>query len=656
MSRFRSVLPWLVPPTLAIIAFFPVIGMWFVADDFGHLLYNNRLPFPQPLFAFTDNALFYRPFSTILTWNLGTALFGREAMPYHVVSLLLHALGAFLLARLVYIISGSKASGVLAGSLFAVFPLITEPVAWLASQWDVLGIVCLLGAAIGFAVAWRNKLDGRSVRLPYALGLVSAFLAVGMKESTLPLPAVLPFVALALYVAREEKKGTPTTLAARAQAFARSILWAIPYAAPSALFVALRLIGSGNIGGYANAPTDIQHFFWDTLSRSFLVMLMPLNRAIFSETTVQVVGLVATISFFGMLIVWGKQKWAMLLLALVWWVVFIAPVLNLLTGAENPSNISNRLYYLSTAGFCIGVATLFSVPLEWPQTRAQQRASALAGALLLVMILATWRQLEPWTQASRQSRGIVEDLTAILPPKNDGFIELNTHSLPREYNGAYVFWNGLDTALQVFMKQHARVVEANGLSAQSLAEPLDGITARWNIDFTFDPASELFPVDGISGMAANGDPPDTPGTKLWDFRGCDADDLMLAGWQTTNLDAACDQGALVITPTNSDPNMLAPDVDLDTAGAKWVRIGVAARYYITGAPHLAEWYWTGPDKQLSEQNSTRSYISNHGEWQVYWTFVKAEKVGATLGSLRFDPVNDKVNAAIGWIAVAPVGK
>ena len=94
---------------------------------------------------------------------------------------------------------------------------------------------CLLGAVLGFAIAWRNNLEDTPWRLPYALGLISAFLAVGMKESTLPLPLVLPFVALAISEIKSEKQPGTTGGRARITSFARYIIWSLPYALPSLL-------------------------------------------------------------------------------------------------------------------------------------------------------------------------------------------------------------------------------------------------------------------------------------------------------------------------------------------------------------------------------------------------------------------------------------
>jgi hypothetical protein len=660
MSSARAILPWLIPPALAIIAFAPVLGMWFVADDFAHLLFNERLPFPQPLLAFGDDALFYRPLSTALTWNLGTTLFGTNAFPYHAISLLAHALSAFLLARLGYVVSGSMPAGLLAGALFAVYPLTTEPVAWLAAQWDVLGAACVLGAALGFAVAWRDSLQGQPARLPYALGLLSAFLAVGMKESTLPLPAVLPFVALAVRRttmddgrwtmddAREKQSivHRPSSIVPKALA------WSLPYAIPTLLFVGLRVVSNATIGGYREAPTDFQRFFWDALVTAFLSMLMPLNRLVFGDTVVQVVGMVMTMLVLGALIAWGRRRWPVLLLALAWWVAFLVPALNLIMVADRAANLQNRIYYLSLIGFCLALGSLLSIPLAGPRRRVMQTGWASVTLALLIAVLITWKQLEPWTQASRQTRHVVSELATMLPPRHEGQVEINARDLPLEYKGAYVFWNGLDSAVQVFHGQSAHVNGVDKLNTQALAEPLGNDAGRWHLDFTFNPNDQLFYVGGLAGVTKATEPPTVPGTRAWDFRACGG---IPAGAQVTNADLECWEGYATVSARTSDPAITFSGVDLDLTGVRWVRLAASMQHPSLAAPHLGEWYWMGEGGAWSEQKSARFYVVTDEEWRVYWTYVSAADVGARLTNLRFDPVNDRVEAEIGWIAVTALG-
>ncbi len=662
MIRIRAALPWLVPPTLALIAFAPVLSLWFVADDFGHLLINNRLPFPQPLLAFGKDELFYRPFSTVLTWNFSTAIFGRNALPLHAISLLAHALAALLLARLAYTVSSSKITGILAGALFAVYPLCTEPVAWLASQWDVLATVCTLGAALGFAVAWCNSLQGKPAIVPCALGLLSALLAVGMKESTLPLPAVLPFVALSVSATSHARPSTNSSIQtiefetqkeqSTKSRIWKAIAWSLPYALPTLIFIGLRLASGAGIGGYENAPTDFQRFFWDALVTTFLAMLMPLNRLLFNATLVQVLGFLMALLFIGGLILWGRRRWPLLLLSLAWWLIFLIPALNLVVLGDNPANIQNRFYYLSFIGFCLAMASLISVPLEWPRFPLQRAAWAAITIAILAIIPATWKQLEPWLQASQQTHQVVDELTAMLPPRNDGWIEINARNLPRDYQGAYVFWNGLDTAVQVFHRQHVHLKTTSALDHQALATPLAGETGRWNLDFSFDQSSRLYHINSLSGVTGITGPPVEPGTLLWDFRTCEKG--IPPGMQINNASTRCAQDRIVVLPTSSDPAIIFPGLDMDLTGVRWLRLAVSARYAAFDAPHMGQWYWAGDNQSWSEEDSAGYYLDSGQQRRVYWTYVRAADIGARLTDLRFDPVNDYADAQISWLALTPI--
>src|SRR4051812_15323654 len=60
---------WALLPMLAALAWAPTLGLWFISDDFQLLRVNARQPWPQP-FLLLDSALFYRPLSTSLSWNL----------------------------------------------------------------------------------------------------------------------------------------------------------------------------------------------------------------------------------------------------------------------------------------------------------------------------------------------------------------------------------------------------------------------------------------------------------------------------------------------------------------------------------------------------------------------------------------------------------
>jgi hypothetical protein len=652
-------------PLLAVVAFAPVAGMWFAADDFGQLLLNKRLPFPSVLMAYGSDNLFYRPLSTILTWNLGASLFGTNAVPYHVISLALHALAAFLLARLAYTITDSVATGWVAGALFAVYPLTIEPVAWLASQWDLLATVCVLGAALAFAVAWKRG-DWR----PYVIGLVIAFIAVGMKESALPLPVVLPFIALA--IGRQSTgAGTPTTAGAERGERSASVLtllvesirnrssyiamvvWALPFALPTLLFVGVRALAGGRLGGYTNASTDFQHFFWDALVAALKAILMPLNRLVFDKTLTQVVGLFMSIALVGGLILWARQRKRVLLLALVWGLAFLIPVLNIVALGSNEANITNRIYYLSMAGFCLAIGSLLSVPLEeWP-VKARRGAWAGVTLVLLLIIPITWKQLEPWTQASRQTRHIVEQIDAMLPPANANWIELNSHDTPLNNKGAYVFLNGLDSAIQVFHKQHVHLSKVESLSSAELVKPLHNITGRWNLDFGFRSDSKLFEIDGLSGFTQDDKALQVaPGGKLWDFSECAQTPATSGGVVIDSPDMQCDQGLIPFTGGASEVDFTGLNMDL--VAVDWVRLAVSLSYPAAQADSVGEWFWASGTESFSGEREAHFQLFASTDQYVYWTYVPAKKIGATLDSLRFRLTGIGEGLRILWMSVTPV--
>ncbi len=655
-------LVWLLVPLLAVVAFAPTLGTWFVSDDFGHLLFHQSLAFPKALFAFDSANMFYRPLSTVLTWNLGYALFGTNALPYHIFSVLFHAIAAYFLARAVAVISNSPGIGWLSGAIFAVYPLCTEPVAWLASQWDVMGAACLTGAVWGFAVAWRNH-----SRLAYALGLLAAFLAVMMKESTLPLPLIIPFVALAA-----ELSSQPSGTSHRPQAtgntrfkiqylrFGRIVLWSLPFALPTLLFAAVRLIAAGQIGGYPTAPTDIQHFFWDSIVAAALETLMPLNRLVFSRTFVQVTGLLISGVLLLGLAAWGRRWWPLFLLALVWWLAFILPVLNLIPASGNPAHENNRVYYLSMMAFAIALAIPIAAFLQETLGRARQNPQstirnpqylgwAVVGLALLAAIPITWIQLQPWVVASDQTHHVVDEMAGLIAPQSRSWIDINTLGLPDAYEGAYVFRNGLDAAMIGFDNQLTRVNRVDKLDPQALTSPLVATGGRYNLGLTFDPNTRLYHIGSLSGITDATDPPQNT-THLWDFRQCNTN--MPTGWQAVNATTQCAGTYLAVRASTNDPSLLLPNLNIDLTGKSWLRLGVSARYPTVSDPKLGEWFWQAGGSTAWTQDKSRTYfLDTTKSWRVYWTYIRAHDLGTNLAALRLDPMNDQLNTQLGWISI-----
>ncbi|HET9493491.1 MAG TPA: hypothetical protein VFR15_04595 [Chloroflexia bacterium] len=645
-----AALMWLAVPLLAVAAYAPVARMWFVADDFGHLLFHRSLAFPKALYAFDAENMFYRPLSTVLTWNLGHALFGTNALPYHLMSLAAHALAALLLARAVATISGSSRTGWLAGALFAVYPLCTEPVAWLASQWDLLAAVGAFGAVWGFAAAWKRR-DPR----PYLGGLFAAFVAVGMKESALPLLAVLPFVALAAELTPRVSAGTG---AARppdgwGRFLGRAALWTLPYAVPSLAFVAVRLIAAGQLGGYPGARTNVLDFAWDSMVSSVLMALSPLNRLVFARPFVQAFAALATVLLLAGLVAFGRRRWPMLLLGAVWWVAFVAPALNIISPTPSGDNVTNRVLYLSMGGLCLAAASLADALAEM---RAGRRILPVAAGLALVALVPiTWLQLRPWVQASEQSRHLVQEAGRTLPPVTNRWIKFNVAELPREWKGAYLFWNGFDSAMTGFyniLPRMNNVDAAADLRPEWVAQTDEGTDGTYNIAIGLDSATGTYHIADIAAMTRMAEPP--PGAdRVWDFRVCTGPP---SDWTPVNANVECTEQGLAFRPSTGDGHMTMSGLDLDLEGARWVRLAAAVQFpMVEQQGMLGEWFWSADGLSgWAQERSKRFYLAATREWHVYWTYLSAPGIGSRLDALRFDPLNDDRNARIGWIAVSTI--
>jgi len=113
---------------------------------------NIPAAFNAPFWGFASNGAenttnFYRPMQTLL-YTLGYALGGLSPTPYHVISLTLHALASVFVYLICLQLLFPDRHALLAAALFAVHPVHTEAVAWIAGMADV---AC---GAFYFAALW----------------------------------------------------------------------------------------------------------------------------------------------------------------------------------------------------------------------------------------------------------------------------------------------------------------------------------------------------------------------------------------------------------------------------------------------------------------------------------------------------------------------
>ncbi len=364
----------------------------FVYDDDNQLLQNPYVQsFRHLKEIFTSNVWsfrgthavtnYYRPMMT-LGYLLCYKLFGMRAYGFHLVSLLLHVLIVCFVFVLIERLTGDRVCAFVAGAFFALHPVHTESVAWIAAVTDLeLTFFYLLTFGLFLAVAKPG--GGRSERALAAMG-VAFVLALLSKEQAMTLPLL---AAVYEHFYREDRSETSTS-----QKLARyGVLWLVGVG-----YVVFRMLAFG-----ALAP--IQHLVYLSpkgivLSAIALVgqyvgkFLWPVQLCAFyvfhaSKSPFEpgvLAGLLVLLVLAALF--WAcwrsrERKVRLASFGIVWFFATLAPVLNAHWLAANV--FTERYLYLPSVGLSwlvgLGASKLWSRTAPRP---AQRRALVLAGLVV----------------------------------------------------------------------------------------------------------------------------------------------------------------------------------------------------------------------------------------------------------------------------------
>ncbi|HUF04502.1 MAG TPA: tetratricopeptide repeat protein [Aridibacter sp.] len=357
--NFRPLLALIV--AVAVFATFSVsLSGEFVYDDTRQIVRNTLIQEPSlywqamtsDVWAFKGDgnvtaSNYWRP--TFTAWSIFLyRLFSLDPFGWHLANLLLHSLVS-VLAFLLLSRWGFKPLAAFAAALvFAVHPVHTESVAWIAGAPDLLFSALLLGALL--IVRGYDAANGR-LRLFAALGLYA--LALGSKEVAM---LCFPLFGLAFYRDQEADGGDPSMRTA--------VTFAAPFFGLAAGFFALRWIVLGSMNReIAGAPSFGEAiltapsvlFFY--IKQAVLPLELAANyglRPVESAGIQDLVLPLAAVSAFA-LIIWRLLKWSPApKLALGLLVLPILPALNI-TAFMPEQIVHDRYFYLPLLGLLAGV-------------------------------------------------------------------------------------------------------------------------------------------------------------------------------------------------------------------------------------------------------------------------------------------------------------
>lgn len=389
--------------TAAALVYLNSLGNGFTLDDNQVLLNNPVLKGSiSSLFSTIDTTSdtqllpYYRPF-TYLTFWLEGRLHGFNPLAVHFVNVLLHAVNAVLVFQLARNILSTSHAALFAGLLFAVHPLHTEGVNFIAGGRNTMLACCFI------LLTWL--LHHRSISRPALLTSLGASLCflTGLfsKETTM---AVLPFL-LALEL--------PSLWKTSAKERLRSLARLLPYAACALFYLILRGMTLSKLGIqsgiFGAARTDSINMSADLgtrlLNNLYIIpryLLTVINPSALATHYVvpddlNLLALPLLVSWLGII---GGLAWLLTrgrtpgtLFGLSWLVLFWLPVSGIIYFPSAP--LADRYLYIPMLGLwlIIGEQT-FRTNLTSPASR---RYVTVATTVILIILAAlTIRRNMDW--------------------------------------------------------------------------------------------------------------------------------------------------------------------------------------------------------------------------------------------------------------------
>lgn len=324
-----------------------------------------------------------------LTWlshMLDVQVYGLNAGGHHATNLLIHAATAILLFLLLRRMTGFGWRSAFVAAVFAIHPLRTESVAWIAERKDVLsGFFFVLTLAAYFWYARRAWLLGR-----YAVVVISLSCALMAK----PVAVTIPFVLL-LLDCWPLKRWDPLEV--------RSIPWRviiekIPLLALSAGLCVITVFAQEKavspiplVARIDNAAVSYIIYLREMIYPTGLVVFYP-----FPENGLplwEIIGAFALLIGISVCVFAARRRQPWLLFGWLWYLGMLVPMIGILqVGAQAHAD---RYTYLPQIGLYVALAwTVAESGIRWNQHRPL--LSVASAAVLVALLICTRKQVSHW--------------------------------------------------------------------------------------------------------------------------------------------------------------------------------------------------------------------------------------------------------------------
>jgi tetratricopeptide (TPR) repeat protein len=403
----RSLWICLALAALTVAIYAPALRSQFLAMDDPVYVSANRhvqggLTPANIVWAFTVNTAGNWHPLTLLSHMLDCQIYGLHPWGHHLTNILLHATNSALLFLVLMRMTGAFWRSACVAALFAIHPVHTESVAWVAERKDVLSsFFCLLAIWSYVRFAEEFKVPGSKFKV--FRGLCMVFFALALMAK--PMAVTLPFVLLLLDcwpLNRVQGLDWPT--------WRRLVEEKWPLFALSAIWCGIA-IWAQRVGHAVASTTDLS-----VLERIFhapiayldyvRVLVFPRHLSAFypyqlHEPIILGAGAGTALGLVtGLLLRMSRQR-PYLAVGWLWFLGMLVPVIGLVqVGGQG---WADRYVYLPSIGFFIIVVWAGA---EWAERHSVVKLLIpLVGAALIV---GTWTELQYWKDTGTLFRRAME--------------------------------------------------------------------------------------------------------------------------------------------------------------------------------------------------------------------------------------------------------
>ncbi len=329
---------------------------------------------------------FYRPLQFFSYWLL-YRLAGPNPAAFHLFQLFLYMATVWLVYRLGRELLQNEVAALAGALLWALHPLHVEAVAWVAALPEVgFGFFYLLA----FLLFLRAEKTARGGLLGHGVPGLAYFPALFFKEMAISFPLML--VAYWILASGERTAGSWR---------GRAASW-IPYLAAAGAYAAIRELTLGHLT-YVTQPWKVSRrevgaavgllgehtrlFFWPThlnVFRSFDVAAI--LRSPWPYMTLAAV----------FAAVWFRKREPVLAFLVVWWVVALAPSLDI-RQLSFPL-LAERFSYLPSVGLCLAISylALIWLPQRLPDVKLPSYVLPILGGVMCFWTVQTVGAIPHW--------------------------------------------------------------------------------------------------------------------------------------------------------------------------------------------------------------------------------------------------------------------